>query len=79
MSSHLYRDSASPDPDLNSTMGMILIGLIIDSMLYGIMFFQTYLYFTSSTKDRMSLRSLVGVLSYACPSSEELFLLVLFS
>ncbi|KAN0127945.1 hypothetical protein V8E53_014293 [Lactarius tabidus] len=30
MYSQLYRDSASPD--LNTTMGMILIGLIVDSM-----------------------------------------------
>ncbi|KAN0138260.1 hypothetical protein V8E53_004149 [Lactarius tabidus] len=60
MYSQLYRDSASPD--LNTTMGMILIGLIVDSMLYGIMFFQTYLYFTSGTKDRACLRALVAVL-----------------
>jgi len=33
MSSPLYRYSANgPDPDLNTTMGMILIGLIVDTM-----------------------------------------------
>lgn len=64
-SSHLYRDSVGSDLNLNSTMGMILIGLIVDAMLYGIMFFQTYLYITSGTKDRTCLRALVVVLWYA--------------
>lgn len=32
-SSHLFRDSASgPDPSFNTTMGMMLIGLIADTM-----------------------------------------------
>lgn len=79
-SSHLYRDSVGSDLNLNSTMGMILIGLIVDAMyvlsqkcfvlgptmqgrLYGIMFFQTYLYITSGTKDRTCLRALV---SFCC-------------
>ncbi|KAI9453524.1 hypothetical protein BJY52DRAFT_833280 [Lactarius psammicola] len=66
MSSPLYRYSANgPDPNLNTTMGMILIGLVVDTMLYGIMFFQTYLYFTSGARDRTSLRALVAVLWYA--------------
>ncbi|KAH9058272.1 hypothetical protein EDB87DRAFT_1626741 [Lactarius vividus] len=63
LSSPLFHYSANgPDPDLNTTMGMLLIGLILDTMLYGIVFFQTYLYFTSGARDRTSLRALVVVL-----------------
>lgn len=63
LSSPLFRYSANgPNPNLNTTMGMILIGLILDTMLYGIVFFQTYLYFTSGARDCTSLRALVVVL-----------------
>ncbi|KAH9166927.1 hypothetical protein EDB89DRAFT_180546 [Lactarius sanguifluus] len=63
LSPALFRYSANgPDPNLNTTMGMILIGLILDTMLYGIVFFQTYLYFTSGARDRTSLRALIVVL-----------------
>ncbi|KAI0297576.1 hypothetical protein B0F90DRAFT_879476 [Multifurca ochricompacta] len=51
-----------PHLNLNNTMGMILLGLIFDTMLYGIMFFQTYQYFTSGARDRTSLRVLIAAL-----------------
>ncbi|KAI0253248.1 hypothetical protein BJV78DRAFT_222799 [Lactifluus subvellereus] len=50
------------DLNLNNTMGMLLIGLIFDTMLYGIVFFQMYLFFTNGVRDKTSLRVLVAVL-----------------
>ncbi|KAI0043266.1 hypothetical protein FA95DRAFT_1609528 [Auriscalpium vulgare] len=53
---------SEPDSPLNDSMGMILIGLVIDSILYGIMTFQTYQFYTNDERDRWLLRSLVALL-----------------
>ncbi|KAI0061313.1 hypothetical protein BV25DRAFT_775065 [Artomyces pyxidatus] len=50
------------DYQLANSMGAMFIGLVIDSVLYGIMTFQTYYFFNSDERDRLSLRLLILLL-----------------
>ncbi|KAI0275349.1 hypothetical protein BC834DRAFT_965742 [Gloeopeniophorella convolvens] len=49
-------------PDLGRTMGAVFVGLFVDTMLYGILLFQTYQYCTSGARDRLGLRALIATL-----------------
>nr|VWP01046.1 Uncharacterized protein [Ganoderma boninense] len=48
--------------DLASTFGVLLIGFIFSVVLYGLTFFQTYIYYTRFPADHMGTKALVGAL-----------------
>ncbi|TBU39460.1 hypothetical protein BD309DRAFT_1022122 [Dichomitus squalens] len=54
-------DLASSD-ELTSTFGVLLIGFIFSVVLYGLTFFQTYIYYTRFPADHMGTKSIVGAL-----------------
>ncbi|KIM79500.1 hypothetical protein PILCRDRAFT_823410 [Piloderma croceum F 1598] len=48
--------------DQNTTWGVVLIGIVLASILFGITWVQTYIYYTSYGGDSRSLKLLVGIL-----------------
>ncbi|TFK83814.1 hypothetical protein K466DRAFT_647466 [Polyporus arcularius HHB13444] len=53
--------AASPD-DLSKTFGVLLLGFIFCVVLYGLTFFQTYIYYTRFPSDHFGTKWTVGVL-----------------
>ncbi|KAH8119741.1 hypothetical protein DFH11DRAFT_1721660 [Phellopilus nigrolimitatus] len=55
-----------PDTGVNSerTFGALFVGFVLSTILYGLTFFQTYLYFSRYPKDALPLRTL-GLLATA--------------
>ncbi|KAI0714017.1 hypothetical protein C8T65DRAFT_645237, partial [Cerioporus squamosus] len=53
--------TASPD-DLSKTFGVLLIGFIFCVVLYGLTFFQTYIYYTRFPSDHFGTKWTVGLL-----------------
>ncbi|KAJ7052924.1 hypothetical protein C8F01DRAFT_562333 [Mycena amicta] len=49
-------------PDVTALFGPLLIGALLNTLLYGIMVVQAYLYFTRYTSDRTWFKYLVGYL-----------------
>ncbi|KAL4253772.1 hypothetical protein ABKN59_003008 [Abortiporus biennis] len=50
-------------PNLDTSLGAVLVGLLVTSMLYGITCVQTYIYYTGTGKrDKISLRGIVAFL-----------------
>ncbi|KAJ8463876.1 hypothetical protein ONZ51_g9962 [Trametes cubensis] len=48
--------------ELTQTFGVLLIGFIFTATLYGLTFFQTYIYYTRFPGDDMKIKSIVGLL-----------------
>ena len=51
--------STSP-PELGSSLGVIELGILASTMLYGIMIVQAYTYYQAAFKDSYYMRSLVS-------------------
>ncbi|KAH9889812.1 hypothetical protein C8Q73DRAFT_705575 [Cubamyces lactineus] len=51
-----------PSTELTQTFGVLLIGFIFTATLYGLTFFQTYIYYTRFPGDDKSIKSIVGLL-----------------
>jgi len=46
--------------EMDSTFGVLFIGYIVAMVMYGLTFFQTYVYFSRYTKDHLSIKILVA-------------------
>ncbi|EPQ54522.1 hypothetical protein GLOTRDRAFT_139097 [Gloeophyllum trabeum ATCC 11539] len=59
--------AALPPPltteELDQTFGVLFIGFVVSTVLYGLTFFQTYIYFSRYPKDNVWTKSTVGLLS----------------
>ncbi|KZT19517.1 hypothetical protein NEOLEDRAFT_1172997 [Neolentinus lepideus HHB14362 ss-1] len=49
--------------DLDQTFGVLFIGFVVSTVLYGLTFFQTYIYFSRYPKDNIWTKCTVGLLS----------------
>ncbi|EIW52143.1 uncharacterized protein TRAVEDRAFT_53571 [Trametes versicolor FP-101664 SS1] len=49
-------------PSLDDSLGAVLLGIILGSMLYGLTVHQTYRYFKLYPKDALYLKSLILVI-----------------
>ncbi|KAK7691587.1 hypothetical protein QCA50_004986 [Cerrena zonata] len=49
----------SSNPDVGPTLGALLIGTMLASIIYGITTLQLFFYFTSYSKDSIALKALV--------------------
>ncbi|KAH9933212.1 uncharacterized protein BXZ73DRAFT_46508 [Epithele typhae] len=61
----------TPTPSLSS-YGPIFIGVIFNTLLYGIMITQTYIYFTTFKQDRTWMKAYVGLL-FLCDTVNSAF------
>ncbi|TFK52508.1 hypothetical protein OE88DRAFT_1734485 [Heliocybe sulcata] len=59
--------AALPPPltteELDETFGVLFIGFVVSTVLYGLTFFQTYIYFSRYPKDNVLTKCTVGLLS----------------
>ncbi|KAI0755145.1 hypothetical protein C8Q80DRAFT_1248204 [Daedaleopsis nitida] len=57
-----HHPSVASAEELTKTFGVLLIGFIFSVVLYGLTFFQTYIYFTRFPSDALGTKAVVGVL-----------------
>ncbi|KAI1793283.1 hypothetical protein LXA43DRAFT_1092834 [Ganoderma leucocontextum] len=62
MSSTQEPVAVATSDELGSTFGVLLIGFIFSVVLYGLTFFQTYIYYTRFPADHMGTKCTVGAL-----------------
>ncbi|KAH7927635.1 hypothetical protein BV22DRAFT_1031532 [Leucogyrophana mollusca] len=70
--------SSLPSPAELENLGVLFVGFVAATVLYGLTFFQTYIYYSRYPKDTLWIKILVGVLCFLDTASSALVSQVLY-